>query len=88
MSGLVTCKMRPMQCLHSVSGSVYHHPNCMLGKLSANSLKNYLFGSVWQLQDSISNNILMAFLMVISHPTIVYPLQINWIKSSCTIEWE
>jgi hypothetical protein len=56
--------------------------------LSANSSKHYCFGSVWQLQDSISNNILMAFLMVIFHLKIVYPLQINWMKSSCTIEWE
>jgi len=30
----------------------------------------------------------MVNLMVIFHLKIVYPLHINWMKSSCTIEWE
>ena len=53
-----------------------------------NSSNNYFSGTVWQSLDSISNNILMVNLMVIFHLKIVYSLQINWMKSSCTIEWE
>ena len=46
-----------------------------------NSSKNYFSGTVWQHLELISNNILMAFLMVNIHLKIVYSLQINWIKS-------
>jgi len=53
-----------------------------------NSSKNYFSGTVWQRLELISNNILMAFLMVNIHLKMVYSLQINWIKISCTIEWE
>lgn len=50
--------------------------------------KIYFLGNVWQLLESISNNILMVNLLMIFHLKIDYPLQINWIKGSCSIEWE
>ncbi len=53
-----------------------------------NLSKKYFSDTVWQLLDSISKNILMAFLMVIFHLKIVYPLQIQWMKGSYTIELE
>lgn len=86
---LVECSKLPARARPvSTLRSVYHHPKWILRKSSVKSVKKYFSSTVWQLRDSISNNILMVFLMVISYPKIVYPLPINWIKSSCTIEWE
>ena len=88
MPGLANQKTLPMQCLQ-VFWDAYTIIQSAYSKYWVrNSSNNYFFGTVWQLLDSISNNILMVNLMVIFHLKIVYPLQINWMKSSCTIEWE
>ncbi len=53
-----------------------------------NTAKIYFSGNVWQLLELISNNMSMVNLMVNFHQKSVYPLQINCMKSSCTLEWE
>jgi hypothetical protein len=52
------------------------------------SSNNYFSGKVWQRLELISNNMVMVNLMVNFLLKTVYPMKNNWIKSSCTIEWE
>ncbi len=81
-------KTLPMQCLQAFRDAYTIMQNAYSKNWVRNSSNIYFSGTVRQRLDSISNNILMVILMVIFHSEIVYPLQINRMKSSCTIEWE
>ncbi len=88
MPGLANQKTLPMQCLQAFQDAYTIIQSAYSKNWVRNWSSNYFFGTVWQLLDSISNNILMVILMVNFHAKVVYSLQINRMKSSCTIEWE